>query len=69
MAIIFKDKIQLVDINVPAATYLRELPDKCPICPYAISPEYILTYEKDKFTLELLCGCSLQYMRGVVVQI
>lgn len=37
--------------------YLSELPDTCPICNHAISPTYILLYNKSFDSCELLCGC------------
>ena len=55
MAIDYNDSIQFLDNGIPPS-YLSELPDTCPICSYAVSPEYILTYTKDRITTELLCA-------------
>jgi hypothetical protein len=55
----FDDLIKYIDFNNPTTNvdYLGELPDRCPICSYSISPEYILIYFKDRWTTDLLCGC------------
>jgi hypothetical protein len=49
---IFSNEETIVDHD-----YLNFLPDTCPICSYSISPTYILIYDKDEETSELLCGC------------
>lgn len=48
----FTDKKTIDDHN-----YLNVLPDTCPVCSFSISPTFILIYDKDRFTSELLCGC------------
>jgi hypothetical protein len=55
----FNDKIQYIDHNHPISNYhyLSPLPDKCPVCSYSVSPEYILLHSKDRWINELLCGC------------
>jgi hypothetical protein len=35
---------------------LRPLPDKCPICKFSVSPEFILIHNKLD-SVEVLCGC------------
>ncbi|WP_242068029.1 hypothetical protein [Priestia endophytica] len=55
MVIDMSDKLHYIDKGNP--TYLGELPDTCPVCTYAVSPEYIFTYKKDRNTTELLCVC------------
>ncbi|PGU24579.1 hypothetical protein COD66_29675 [Bacillus cereus] len=59
MAIDYTKKIHYISNDNPIVsfTYLKELPDTCPICLNAISPEYILLYDKDRNISELLCGC------------
>jgi hypothetical protein len=59
LAINYFEKIHYIDNDNPISnhSYLSYLPDKCPVCNYAVSPEYILIYDKDRFTTELLCGC------------
>lgn len=59
MAIDYLQKIHYIDYNRPVTSfgYIGELPDTCPVCSYAVSPEYILIYSKDRLTSELLCGC------------
>jgi hypothetical protein len=60
MAIDYKDSIQFFDEQQDISnhmSYLQSLPDFCPVCTYSISPSYILMYDKDDFTSELLCGC------------
>lgn len=37
--------------------YLGKLPDVCPICTFAVSPKYILSYKKERLITELLCVC------------
>ncbi|WP_282035199.1 hypothetical protein [Metabacillus indicus] len=43
----------------------NELPDTCPVCSFSISPTYILTYLKNDFTRELLCGCPRNECRAL----
>ncbi|MBY8908876.1 hypothetical protein K6L05_03635 [Salinicoccus roseus] len=37
---------------------LTALPDYCPVCKTSLNPEYILIYEKNYSTKELLCRCT-----------
>lgn len=59
MAIDYQEKIQFFDNEkgIDDHTYLKKLPDTCPICLFSISPTYILIYDKGPTTSELLCGC------------
>lgn len=59
MARDFDNLIKYVDYSnhITSPDYLGTLPDRCPICTYSISPEYILIYFKDSWTTDLLCGC------------
>lgn len=59
MAINYDDKIQFFDNNndISEHKYLANLPDRCPVCSFSISPNYILVYEKTWATQELICGC------------
>ncbi|PEF92922.1 hypothetical protein COL10_03515 [Bacillus cereus] len=45
--------------------FFNELPDTCPVCSFSISPAYILTYLKNDFTRELLCGCPRNECRAL----
>jgi hypothetical protein len=59
LAIDYIEKMHFIDQDNPISkhTYLTSLPDMCPVCSYSASPEYILLYDKDIETIELLCGC------------
>jgi hypothetical protein len=59
LAIHFDQNITYIDHEEPIHSYkiFNELPDKCPICYYSISPEYIFFYKKSPWEIHLLCGC------------
>jgi len=59
MAVNFKENIHYISAENPISNFhfLTTLPDKCPMCSFAISPEYILIYTKSRYTTLLLCGC------------
>lgn len=59
MAVDFTEEIRYINNHSPITSYnfLSELPDKCPICSYSISPEYLLIYSREVSVTELLCGC------------
>ncbi|MDG5789657.1 hypothetical protein QA612_19555 [Evansella sp. AB-P1] len=59
MAIDYENKIKYID-DEENYRYLENydnLPDKCPVCNHALSPTYILIYEKFVNQFEILCGC------------
>ncbi|CDQ38913.1 DUF4145 domain-containing protein [Virgibacillus salexigens] len=58
--LIHKDNNPITNYN-----YLSFLPDKCPVCSYSLSPEYLLIYHKNHFTTELLCGCPREVCRSL----
>lgn len=58
MAVDFSEKI--ISDSVDIHQFLKDvtiLPDKCPVCNFSISPEFILIHHKEPRLLELLCGC------------
>jgi hypothetical protein len=58
VAVDYPDLIEYISDENPIYEYkFNILPDTCPICSVAISPEFILVYEKDKWYSHLLCGC------------
>lgn len=59
MSIDYNEKIKLLngENGIDSIHYISELPDSCPICTYYISPSYIMLYDKDGQTSEVLCGC------------
>lgn len=59
LAVCFDDLVRYIDSNNPISNFniFNELPDRCPMCSYAISPEYFLIYLKDRWTTDVLCGC------------
>jgi hypothetical protein len=59
LAVDFKENIHFInsDKSLDDHNYLNQLPDTCPICSFSISPTFILVYDKDRWTTELLCGC------------
>lgn len=59
MAVNYDKKIQYFDDenDISEHKYLSKLPDKCPVCSFSVSPTYILLYEKNRLTYEVLCGC------------
>ncbi|MGG3192991.1 hypothetical protein [Priestia aryabhattai] len=60
MAINYSERINFINDENPISNYshLRGLPDTCPICSFAVSPEYILIHHKNRRNSELLCGLS-----------
>ncbi|MEH7254289.1 hypothetical protein V7111_19385 [Neobacillus niacini] len=58
LAVNFDELIDLIKEEDSISEYnFQVLPDTCPICKYAISPEFILIYSKNNWLTELLCGC------------
>jgi hypothetical protein len=59
VAVDYDEKITFFDkdTDISEHNYLSNLPDKCPVCSFSVSPTYILVYEKNNTTEELLCGC------------
>lgn len=58
MAVDYPELIEYISDKNPIYEYeFNILPDTCPICSVAISPEFILVYEKDRWYSHLLCGC------------
>jgi hypothetical protein len=59
LAIDFNESITYFDEEhkITSHHHLHDLPDMCPVCSVAVSPTYILEYEKDMISIDLLCGC------------
>jgi hypothetical protein len=58
MAVDFSKKI--ISDSVDIHNFLKDvtiLPDKCPVCNFSVSPEFILIHNKEPRLLEILCGC------------
>lgn len=71
MAVDYDTKIELIDSNNPITdyNYLFTLPDTCPVCLHSLSPKFILVYDKDRFTTELLCGCPRHDCRSLFIAV
>jgi hypothetical protein len=71
MTVYYPERLQIITDKNPISNYdflsFANLPDQCPVCSFAISPEYFLIYAKSRVTTEILCGCPRQECASIFI--